>query len=94
MNAAQAEPGRITPYGALRVPHMTPELLSLIKTGKVYSLGIPHFEGLPGPGAMVPFTLTPRLWPGDLSVIAPASAAAETIPCRSIRLHISMHSVI
>ena len=27
MDAAQVEPGRMTPYGALPVPHMTHELL-------------------------------------------------------------------
>ena len=42
MDAAQVEPGRMTPYGALPVPHITPELLRLIKTGKVYSLGMPQ----------------------------------------------------
>jgi kynurenine formamidase len=88
MDAAQVEPGRMSPYGALPVPRMTPELLSLIKTGKVYSLGIPHFEGLPRPGAMVPFTLTPRLRHGDLDVIAPASAAAETI---TMPVHTATH---
>jgi kynurenine formamidase len=79
MDAAHIEPGRMTPYGALPVPRLTPELLTLIKTGKVYSLGIPFFEGLPRPAPMVPFTLTPRLRHGDLKDIAPASAAAETI---------------
>lgn len=88
MNTAQVEPGRMTPYGALPVPRMTPELLGLIKTGKVYSLGIPHFEGLPRPGAMVPFTLTPRLRHGDLDAIAPASAAAETI---AMPVHTATH---
>lgn len=88
MDAAQVEPGKMSPYGALPVPRMTPELLSLIKTGKVYSLGIPHFEGLPRPGAMVPFTLTPRLRHGDLDAIAPASAAAETI---TMPVHTATH---
>ena len=88
MDAAQVEPGRMTPYGALPVPRMTPELLSLIKTGTVYSLGIPHFEGLPRPGVMVPFTLTPRVRHGDLDAIAPASAAAETI---TMPVHTATH---
>src|SRR6266540_2560855 len=88
MDATQVEPGRMTPYGALPVPRMTPELLNLIKTGKVYSLGIPHFEGLPRPGTMVPFTLTPRLRHGDLETIAPASAAAETI---TMPVHTATH---
>jgi hypothetical protein len=88
MDAAQVEPGRMTPYGVLPVPRITPELLNLIKTGKVYSLGIPHFEGLPRPGSMVPFTLTPRLRHGDLEAIAPASAAAETI---TMPVHTATH---
>ena len=88
MDAAQVESGGMAPYGALPVPRMTSELLSLIKTGKVYSLGIPHFEGLPRPGSMVPFTLTPRLRHGDLEAIAPASAAAETI---TMPIHTATH---
>jgi hypothetical protein len=31
MDAAQVEPGKMSPYGALPVPRMTPELLSLIQ---------------------------------------------------------------
>lgn len=88
MDAANVEPGKMAPYGALAVPQMTPELLGLIKTGKVYSLGIPHFEGLPKPAPMVPFTLTPRLRHGDLNEIAPASAAAETI---TLPVHTATH---
>jgi len=88
MDATHVEPGKMTPYGALPVPHVTPELLSLIKTGKVYSLGIPHFEGLPKPEPMVSFTLTPRIRHGDLDVITPASAAAETI---TMSVHTATH---
>lgn len=88
MDASQIEPGKMNAYGALPVPHMTPELQSLMKTGKVYSLGIPHFEGIPRPGPMVPFTLTPRIRHGDLESIAPASAAAETI---TMPIHTATH---
>jgi len=88
VDAAHVEPGKMTPYGALPVPHVTPELLSLIKTGKVYSLGIPHFEGLPKPTPMVPFTLTPRIRHGDIKEISPASAAAETI---TMPIHTATH---
>jgi kynurenine formamidase len=67
------------PYGVLPTPKMTPELLALVRTGSVYSLAVIHNEGMPVPGPMVPYTLTPRLRHGDLKDIAPASAAAEAI---------------
>ena len=72
-------PGQMAPYGALPVPHVTPELLGLVRTGTVYSLAVVYSEGIPVPVPMVPYTLTPRLRHGDLSRIAPASAAAEVI---------------
>ncbi len=72
-------PGEMKPYGALPVPHLTPELLTLVRTGTIYSLAVVYAEGIPVPGPMVPYTLTPRLRHGDLSEIAPASAAAEAI---------------
>src|SRR5262245_48560106 len=74
-----AQPGQMKPYGVLPVPKMTPELLSFIRTGSVYSLAVIHYEGIPVPGPMVPYTLTPRLRHGDLKDISPASAAAEAI---------------
>jgi len=77
--AGSPQPGHIAPYGALPVPCVTPELLSLIQTGTVHSLAVVYYEGMPVPGPMVPYTLTPRLRHGDLSHIAPASAAAEAI---------------
>jgi kynurenine formamidase len=73
------QPGEMKPYGALPVPRLTPELLGLIRTGTVYTLAVVYAEGIPVPGPMVPYTLTPRLRHGDLSEIAPASAAAEAI---------------
>lgn len=51
----------------------------MIRTGSIYSLAVTHYEGMPVPGPMVPYTLTPRLRHGDLKDIAPASAAAEAI---------------
>lgn len=72
-------PGEMKPYGALPIPRLTPDLLQLVRTGTVYSLSVVYYEGIPVPGPMVPYTLTPRLRHGDLSDIAPASAAAEAI---------------
>ncbi len=66
-------------YGVLPVPKVTPDLVALIHTGTVYSLSVTYFEGIPVPGPMVPYTLTPRLRHGDLAEILPASAAAEAI---------------
>ena len=83
------QPGQMAPYGALPVPHVTPELLGLVRTGAVYSLAVVYREGIPVPGSMVPYTLSPRMRHGDLSDIAPASAAAEVITMAShTRTHI------
>ncbi len=72
-----AQPGQFAPYGALPIPHMTPELISLIKTGTVYSLSVVWKEGMLVPTPMVPYTLSPRLRHGDFPSIA--SAAAEVV---------------
>jgi kynurenine formamidase len=71
--------GHLSAYGALPVPHFGPELVALIKMGVVYSLCVTHYEGIPVPGPMVPYTLSPRLRHGDLKDIRPASAAAEVV---------------
>ncbi len=80
-----AEPvcaGDIRPFGALPIPRFTPELLSLIRTGEVYSLeqivesGIPFWAGHP------PLVVTPYVRHGDMPELAPASVGNEitTIP--------------
>jgi kynurenine formamidase len=74
-----AQPGSMKPYGALPVPKLTPDLLALVKTGDVYSLAVTYVEGIPVPGIMVPYTLTPRTRHGDIPDIHPASPAAEVI---------------
>jgi kynurenine formamidase len=79
MKQISAHPGRMEPYGALPVPRLTPELLKLISTGTVYSLSTVWREGMPVPEPMVPYTLSPRLRHGDITAMAPASAAAEVI---------------
>lgn len=74
--------GDIRPFGAMPIPRFTPELISLIKTGEVYSLeqivepGIPFWAGHP------PLILTPYVRHGDSPDIAPISVANElaTLP--------------
>jgi kynurenine formamidase len=82
------EAGHLAPYGALPVPRLTPELLSLVKSGEVYSLAVTHYEGIPVPGGMVPYTLSPRVRHGDLTDIRPGSATAEVI---SMAIHTATH---
>ncbi len=72
-------PGQFSPYGALPLPQVTPDMLTLIKTGAVFSLSVVYSEGIPVPGPMVPYTMTPRIRHGDLTDISPASAAAEAV---------------
>ncbi len=74
-----AKPGQFSPYGALPIPKLTPELMSMVKTGTVYSLAVIWQEGMQVPGPMVPYTLSPRLRHGDIKDSAPMSAAAEVI---------------
>jgi kynurenine formamidase len=69
----------MAPYGALPVPRLTPELISLVKSGKVYSLAVIYHEGMPQPGVLEPYSLTPRIRHGDLTGIGPVSGAGETI---------------
>jgi kynurenine formamidase len=76
---APLQPGKMASYGALPVPHVSPEMIGLIRTGNVYSLSVVYYEGIPVPGPMVPYTLTPRMRHGDLTEIRPASAAAEAV---------------
>ncbi len=83
-----ATPGEFSSYGVLPVPQVTPEHLTLIKTGKVYSLAVTWREGMPVPGPMVSYTITPGLRHGDITDIKPASAAAEVI---TMSTHVGTH---
>jgi kynurenine formamidase len=78
-SATGVQAGQMSAYGVLPVPRVTPEMLGLVRTGTVYSLAVIYREGMPVPGPMVPYTLSPRIRHGDLNSIAPASAAAEAI---------------
>lgn len=82
------QPGHIAPYGKLPVPRLTSALMGLVQSGTVYSLAVMHYEGMQVPGPMVPYTLSARIRHGDLTDIAPASAAAEVI---SMSAHTATH---
>lgn len=76
-------------YGRLPVPRLTPELLSLVKTGEVFSLGVDFQEGMLTPGAaMKTYSIAPHLRHGDESTIDPGTAAAETI---RMSIHVGTH---
>jgi hypothetical protein len=39
-SSTEVQAGQLAPYGALPVPRLTPELVSLVKTGTVHSLAV------------------------------------------------------
>ena len=80
--------GKLSPYGALPIPALTPELLKLITTGRVYSLAVLHTEDMLAPAPMVSYTILPHLRHGDLPDLVPASAAAEVI---TMSTHVGTH---
>lgn len=76
-------------YGKLPLPRLTPDLLSLVKTGQVFSLGIDFEEGMLTPGAaMKSYSIAPHLRHSDPSPIDPGTAAAETI---RMSIHVGTH---
>jgi len=80
---------RASAYGRLPIPRLTPELLRLVKTGEVFSLGIDFQEGMLTPGAaMKSYSIAPHLRHSDPSAISPGSAAAETI---RMSIHVGTH---
>jgi kynurenine formamidase len=74
--------GDIHSFGAIPVPRLSAELLSLVRTGQVYSLeqilepGIPYWAGHP------PLVVSPYVRHGDMPELFPASIGNEitTIP--------------
>jgi len=79
----------LSAYGRLPVPRLTPELLSLVKTGEIFSLGIDFQEGMLTPGAaMKSYSIAPHLRHGDDRTIDPGTAAAETI---RMSIHVGTH---
>lgn len=75
-------------YGALPVPHLTPQLLSLVKTGEVFSLAVDYFQEMFKPGPMMSYNISPHLRHSDPTGILPATAAAEVI---SMSIHVGTH---
>ena len=76
-------------YGRLPVPRLTPELLCLVKTGAVYSLGVEFQEGMLTPGAaMKSYSIVPHLRHSDPAAIDPGTAAAEVI---RMSIHVGTH---
>ncbi|MCY3573548.1 MAG: cyclase family protein [Chloroflexi bacterium] len=76
-------------YGQLPIPRLTPQLLSLVKTGEVYSLGVDFQEGMLTPGAaMKSYSIAPHLRHSDPSSINPAAPAAEVI---RMSIHVGTH---
>ena len=79
----------LSAYGRLPVPRLTPELIRLVKTGAVFSLGIDFQEGMLTPGsAMKSYSIAPHLRHSDPSTIVPGTAAAETI---RMSIHVGTH---
>lgn len=79
---AMMKAGDIRPFGAMPVPKVSAELLSVVRTGEVYSLeqivepGIPFWDGHP------PLVIAPYVRHGDMPELAPASVGNEitTLP--------------
>ncbi len=79
----------LSAYGKLPVPRLSPELLTLVKSGEVYSLGIDFQEGMLTPGdAMKSYSIVPHLRHSDPSRIDPGTAAAEVI---RMSIHVGTH---
>src|SRR5215813_426707 len=75
----RVEPGSMNAYGALPVPRLTPDLLTLVRTGMVYSLAVTVYNGIPVPNGLTPYSLTAAIRHGDSLGIDPASAGTETV---------------
>ena len=76
-------------YGQLPIPRLRPDLLRLVNSGKVYSLGVDFQEGMLTPGAvMKPYSIAPHLRHSDPSSINPAAPAAEVI---RMSIHVGTH---
>lgn len=79
----------LSAYGRLPAPRLTPDMLALVKTGEVFSLGVDYQEGMLTPGpVMKSYSIAPHLRHSDPSDINPGSAAAEVI---QMSIHVGTH---
>src|SRR5665811_2159263 len=88
MSDSPIRAGEIRPFGKMTVPIVTPELLSLIKTGKVYSLEQIIEKGIPYWSGHQPLVISTLLRHGDSSDLYPTSIANELV---SLPMHGSTH---
>jgi kynurenine formamidase len=84
----EAKPGKMGAYGALPIPRLSPELLGLVRTGRVYSLAVILENGMPVPSVQAQFFLSPHIRHGDLDILRPASGASEVM---SLSAHAGTH---
>jgi kynurenine formamidase len=80
--------GEIRSFGKMSIPFVTPELLSLIKTGKVYSLEQIIETGIPFWSGHQPLVISPLLRHGDSQDTYPTSIANDFL---SLPMHGSTH---
>ncbi|MDR3175226.1 MAG: cyclase family protein [Desulfovibrio sp.] len=59
------------PYGKLPLPKMTPSLISLMKTGRVYDLGTVRSNDMPLWSGHPSFRVLPYKWHGDTEDVTP-----------------------
>lgn len=78
----------LSAYGKLPIPRLTPELLTLINTGEVFSLGVNYKQGMLAPGPMTSYSIMPHLRHSDRTDMGPATAAAEVI---TMSIHVGTH---
>jgi kynurenine formamidase len=59
------------PYGKLPLPKMTPSLIALMKTGRVYDLGTVRSNDMPLWSGHPPFRVLPYKWHGETDDVTP-----------------------
>ena len=69
--------GDIKPFGAIPAPRLTPELIGLAGSGKVYSLEQILEPGMPFWGGHPPFVCAPFVRHGDMPELKPVSVGNE-----------------
>lgn len=84
----EAKPGKMSTYGSLPIPRLSPELLGLVRTGRVYSLAVILENGMPVPSVQAQFFLSSHIRHGDLDILRPASGASEVV---SLSAHAGTH---